>query len=228
MKRLILSSMLLIATTYTMEKTPVVTTAMPEGKRQSELIFALDAGDKTKIDKFLNANTINTPFGLHGYKGHTPLTLTLLGTFGPSRLSPKYNREETARYLISKGADPAPLNPYLESAAKFGDVEKVKMLLAFGAQDMNGISLKEASETYNHYLSENYDADATARYGQIVELLKQAKRKSQWRPQPSKGIFKELETEEFLTPHKSVRQQKTADISDAARHVYESLQLGNK
>lgn len=180
MKRLF-SIILLVATVQAMEKNPEVFAAKEEEKRQTELIYALDLGEKPQIDKLVNANTINKPFGLFGYKGHTPLTLTLVGQFGFYRHAPQFNREETARYLISKGADSAPLNPYLEIAAIHGDLDKVKLLLSFGAKDSNDKALKKATDTYNYYAAEQaayclYDTDAPARYSEIVKLLQQAKR----------------------------------------------------
>ncbi|CAN5151530.1 hypothetical protein BH09DEP1_BH09DEP1_4140 [soil metagenome] len=202
MKRILFVILLLATLTQAMEQVPFVTTGMPEGRKQAELINALDKGDKAQIDKLLDAGTVNKPFGLFGYRGHTPLTVALVGQFGAYRPGQSSNREATARYLISKGADPAPLNPYLQIAAKHGEAEKVKFLLSFGAQDINDKSLEEATDTYNDYLKENYDPEETARYGKVIEQLKQAKRKSQWakKPIPSKGIFQELETEEFLKP----------------------------
>lgn len=177
MKKLLLSAILLVASIYTMEKPHFYTTTSEEGKKQAELINAIDKGDKAKIDLLLKSGTdINKPFGLLGYWPHTPLTLILFGEFSRVHRAPAGNREDTARFLISRGADTAQLTPFLENEAESGDVEKVRFLLSFGAKDINGFALKEATEHYNHYSTEKYDADATNRYGQIIKLLEQAKK----------------------------------------------------
>lgn len=120
---------------------------------------------------------------LIGYKGEEPL-----------RTAYAKGRLEIAEYLLSRGANKAIFNDYLEGAARSADVEKIKWLLAHGAQDADGQALYYAKE----YEEDEYQPIEKAKYKEIIRLLEQAKRKSQWRPQPSKGIFKELETEEFL------------------------------
>ncbi len=120
---------------------------------------------------------------LLGYKGEEPLRTA----YGKGRF-------EIAEYLLSRGANKSILNDYLEPAARSADVEKIKWLLAHGAQDANGQALYYAKE----YEQDEFIPIEKAKYKEIIRLLEQAKRKSQWRPQRSKGIFQELETEEFL------------------------------
>ena len=180
MKRIVFSFLILVViSTYTMEQTQIleVNTNQEAGKKQAAFINAIDSGDRKRIDQLLSEGfDINKPFGLFGYRGHTPLTQALLGEFGYYRKAPQSNRQEIARYLITKGANPAPLNPYLEYAAEHGDVEKVKLFLSFGAKDVNDKGLKAATEEYKHYATEKYDAKATEKYSQVIKLLEQAKK----------------------------------------------------
>lgn len=134
---------------------------------------------------------------LVGYKGEEPLR----SAYGQGKLL-------IAEYLLSRGANKAILNEFLKDAAANGEVEKVSWLLSHGAQDVDGHALKEATDTYKHYSEEKYDNRATIRYGKIKELLTEAKRKSTWKSKlasPSKGIFLELESEEFLNSGKTAK-----------------------
>lgn len=182
MKRLLLSALLLVASVHAMEEPVYVSTAMEEGRRQAEFINAIDRGDKAKIDELLKSGfNINKPFGLSGPAfGYTPLMLIALGKSGYGEVFPHglpANREEIARFLISRGANTAPLTPYLERAAENGDVEQVKLLLSIGAKDAEGKALKEATDKYNEYSTDSrHFADEISQFGQVVKLLEQAKR----------------------------------------------------
>lgn len=141
---------------------------------------------------------------LIGYKGEQPL-----------RTAYAKGRLEIAEYLLSRGANKAILNDFLEGSARGAEVEKIKWLLAHGAQDADGQALYYAKE----YEEDEYRPTEKAKYKEIIRLLEQAKRKSLWKPKPalpSKGIFKELETEEFLeTPSSGAAARRTVAVGSS-------------
>lgn len=155
---------------------PFVTTGMDEGKKQQALINALEIGDKARILQLLAGIDINKPFGLFGFRGFTPLSLVAVGKFSPWETSKRAEREEIARFLISKGADVADLNEYLLPAVKRGEIDQVKFLLALGAQDVNNQALNYAIDERNHYMEHKYDRAEIEKLGQIVRLLENAKK----------------------------------------------------
>ena len=229
MKKILFSFLTLaVISTYTMERAQYVTTATEEGKKQAELINALDKGDTAQISKLLDQGIdINKPFGLFGYQGHTPLTMILKGQFGYLKAAPVSNREKIARFLITKGANPAALNPYLEEAAILGDVEKVALLLSFGAKDVNDKGLKVATDAYQHFASEKYDQSATDAYAQIIKLLEQAKKGGPVKLMPKvKPVATPVvqSTTQISDANRVVNPSSTADkpawMSDAAYLVY--------
>lgn len=153
---------------------------------EDKLLVGIRDNNLSSVKAAIEAGApVNEIAYLIGYKGEQPL-----------RTAYAKGRLEIAGYLLSRGANKVILNDFLEGSARSADVEKIKWLLAHGAQDADGQALYYAKE----YEQDEFIPTQKAKYKEIIRLLEQAKRKSQWRPQPSKGIFKELETEEFLSP----------------------------
>lgn len=159
---------------------------------EDRLLVGIRDNNLAKVKAAIEAGApVNEIEYLLGYKGVSPL----IRAYGDNKL-------EIAEYLISKGADTSSFNRFLGGEAVGGNLERVEWLLKHGAKDSNDAVLKEVKD----YEKDEFIPELKVKYEKIIRLLEQAKRKSQWRPQPSKGIFKELETQEFLTPTDQPKQ----------------------
>lgn len=162
---------------------PVLQSAL---KAEDNLLFAIKNKDlaaaKAAIDAGAPLNEIKSLFGY-------------IGTI-PVQMAYKSGAYTIAEYLISKGADTTPLNYYLLSEATSANVTQVEWLLKHGAKDIDDKVLAEVKDFHD----DEVDSLLKVQYAQIIKLLEQAKQESQRLKSvmPSKGIFEELETEEFL------------------------------
>lgn len=153
---------------------------------EDRLLVALNNGKLADVKAAIEAGApVNEIKYLLPYKGEEPLQRALA-----------QGHLEIADYLLSRGADKTILNRFLLHAVRSADVETIKWLLARGAQDTDGEALYYAKE----YKETAFRAKEKATHDQIIKLLEQAKTASKRKSvRPSKGIFKELETEEFLS-----------------------------
>lgn len=98
----------------------------------------------------------------------------LIGYIGEEPLRTAYakGRLEIAEYLLSRGANKAILNDFLEGSARGAEVEKIKWLLAHGAQDADGRALYYAKE----YEQDEFIPTLKAKYKEIIRMLENVKR----------------------------------------------------
>lgn len=158
---------LLIAITLIITGVPVF--AMTQAERDLEdkkdiednLIKGIDRDEIGRVQQAIKAGASPQEIQyLLSIKGEHPLTLAY-----------HKGRYAIAEYLISQGADPSMLNPYLGDALS-GNVEKVKWLLSHGVKDTDDAILTRVKE----FEADEPYAPLKAQYGQIIRLFEQAKR----------------------------------------------------
>lgn len=170
MKKLLLSALLLMASAHAMGPNNQV-------KAESDLIAAIRNRDlKGAQVAVQNGAPVGEIKVLLGYKGERPLVQAYY-----------HGAYDIADYLISKGAKVNELNSFLASEAVKPDSAQVEWLLKHGVKDVNDAALRQAKAMQKHEA-----LGSKAEFGQVIKLLEQAR--------PQRGIFKELETEEFLKP----------------------------
>ena len=167
MKRILLSLLLIIASSAMAQEKTYLTTGTEAGQKEGEFIIALEHGNKAHIEHYIKEGaSARDKLHLGVYQGVTPLLLAF------TTLPSGANKDEILKYLISQGANPADLSKYLVGFAKAGDVAKIRWLLSLGVKDL----YDEALEVAKYYGADEPDVGLKARYAEIAKILEQAKK----------------------------------------------------